>query len=65
MDNVQNCDSCINIRTIVTNLLTELTCWARSGDIMFFLLGTDKAKDLNRTSAYHDPEDHSKKTPWP
>jgi hypothetical protein len=43
MNNVQNCDSYMNIMNnnndinIVTNLLIALTCWARSCDVMCFL----------------------------
>jgi hypothetical protein len=46
MDIVQNCDSYIN-NTIVTNLQIALPCWARSGDVMCFLLGTDKPMELS------------------
>jgi hypothetical protein len=47
MDNVQNCKSYINIRTIATNLQIALTCWARSGDVMCFLWGADKPTELS------------------
>jgi hypothetical protein len=48
MDNVQNCDSYINIRrTIVTNLEIALTCLVRSRDVMGFLWGTDKPTELS------------------
>jgi hypothetical protein len=41
MDNVQNCDSYIDIPA------SQLTCWARSGDVMCFLWGTDKPTELS------------------
>jgi hypothetical protein len=32
---------------IVINLKIALNCWARSGDVMCFLLGTDKTTELS------------------
>jgi hypothetical protein len=40
MDNVQNCDSYINIPS-------SQTCWAHVGDVMCFLWGTDKPTELS------------------
>jgi hypothetical protein len=49
MDNVQNCDSCINVSSLQAN--RQLTCWARSGDVICFQCGTDKPIVLSELSS--------------
>jgi hypothetical protein len=47
MDSVQNCDNYINILSSQTYRYVALTCWARSGDVICFLWGTDKPIELS------------------
>jgi hypothetical protein len=48
MNNVQKCDRYTNIPLSQTyRLKISLICWARSGDLMFFLWGTDKPIELS------------------